>query len=194
MGHLRSTWMAGDCLQRSSVIENGPFCQKSRLYWPPLDDLKGHRSIKPSWHRLLSWLTHLLQPTWFPPDSLIITCLSLFCIRNEIIWECFLDLMSECRRESAVAPQPSLSPMGGLPPPPLLRLLLLSLLLNQRLVHLTEVKPTIQFQNTKKIMLNSFFIRKTPTSVDLGSGIETIETSQSTHLKGRKGSTTLFGP
>ena len=103
--------------------------------------------------------------------------------------------MSECRRESAVAGQPSLSPMGGLPPPPLLRLLLLSLLLlNQRLVHLTEVKPTIQFQNTKKIMLNSFFIRKTPTSVDLGSGIETIETSQSTHLKGRKGSTTLFGP
>ena len=58
--------------------------------------------------------------------------------------------MSECWRESAVAPQPSLSPLG-LPPLPhhlhlLLLLLLCLLLLNQRLVHLTNVKPTTQLE------------------------------------------------
>ena len=63
--------------------------------------------------------------------------------------------MSECWRESAVAPQPSLSPMGRPPlpphPPQLLLPLLCLLLLNQRLVHLTEVKPTIQKQKTKTL-------------------------------------------
>ena len=73
-----------------------------------------------------------------------IISLSSLCIRDEIIWECFLDSMSECRRESAVAPQPSLSPMGRPPLPPHPPQLLLLLLLNQRLVHLTDVKPTIQ--------------------------------------------------
>ena len=65
--------------------------------------------------------------------------------------------MSECWRESAVAPQPSLSPLG-LPPLPhhlhllllLLHLLLLCLLLlNQRLVHLTNVKPTTQLKKKR---------------------------------------------
>ena len=60
--------------------------------------------------------------------------------------------MSECWRESAVAPQPSLSPLG-LPPLPhhlhLLLLLLHLLLLNQRLVHLTNVKPTTQLKKKR---------------------------------------------